>query len=73
MDFYDILEEKEEGQTVNPYASKKDGEYVEGTTSIDYLNSNFGHLDNVEEMINSTEIESYKKYFVWLKQKGILT
>jgi len=72
MDFYNILEEVYEGYAVNPYAAKIDGEWVEGTISIDFLNQHFSQYSTAEEMINATESEGLKLYFAWLRDKGIL-
>ena len=72
MNFYELLDEVFEGQTYNPYAGKINGEWVEGTISIDFLNDHFGHLKSAEEMKNATESEGLKLYFGYLKQKGIL-
>ena len=70
MDF-NILENIN-GETYNPFAGKRNDEWIEGTISIDFLNKHFGHLETAEEMKNATESEGLKLYFDWLKQKGIL-
>ena len=72
MDFYNILEEVDEGQAYNPYAGKADGVWFEGTISIDFLNEHFGKYTTVNEMKNATESEGLKLYFQWLKDEGIL-
>lgn len=72
MNFYDVLAEMEEGQSLNPFAGRVDGDWVEGTISIDFLSEHFGHLETAEEMKKATESEGLKLYFDWLKQKGIL-
>lgn len=73
-DFYDFLEETEDpGQSINPYAGRtSDGVWIEGAISIDFLNKHFGHLETAEEMINATDVEALKLYFVWLRDNGIL-
>jgi len=73
MDFYEVLEEIEEGFAHTPYSAKlENDEWVEGTISIDFLNEHFGQYSTANEMKNSTESEGLKLYFEWLKQKGIL-
>ena len=73
MDFYEVLEEIEEGFALTPHSAKlENGEWVEGTISIDFLNEQFGHLETAEEMVNATESEGLKLYFAWLRDKGIL-
>lgn len=59
--------------TTFPYASKDlDNNWKTGVISIDFLNEHFGQYSTVEEMINATESEGLKLYFVWLKEQGIL-
>jgi len=74
LDFYEIVKEdpNEKGYTFNPYAGKVNGEWLEGYTSIDFLNKQFGKYETAEQMINATESEGFKLYFTWLKEKGIL-
>lgn len=72
MNFYTILEEVEKGQAYNLYAGKKDGEWIEGTISIDFLNNNFSQYETADEMIEATNSEGLKKYFQWLKDEGKL-
>lgn len=72
MDFYELLDEVEEGFAYNPYAGKQNNEWIEGTISIDFLNKHFGHLETCQEMKNATESEGLRLYFDWLKQQGIL-
>jgi len=71
---FNILEsELLDGRTHNPFAGKiKNGDWIEGTISIDFLNEHFSHLETAKEMINATESEGLKLYFEWLKEKGIL-
>lgn len=76
MDFYNKLVEIDfEGSRYghNPYAGFYDGEWKDGSIAIDYLNSNFGEFETVEEMKNATESEGLKLYFDWLKSEGVLT
>ena len=73
MNFYDILEQVEEGQAYNPFAAKtENGEWIEGTISIDFLNTHFGQYSTAQEMIDATESEGLKKFFAWLRDEGIL-
>lgn len=74
MDFYKVLSQTEnEGETINPFAGKtSDGEWIEGTISIDFLNEHFSQYTTAEEMINATESEGLKLYFAWLRDEGIL-
>lgn len=73
MDFYYILEEVEEGHAYNPYAGRtKEGEWIEGYVSIDFLNAHFSQYETADEMIAATESEGLKLYFQWLKDQGIL-
>ena len=58
MDFMEILEDIIDGQTVNPYAGKSNGEWVEGSISVDFLNKHFSQYSTAEEMQNATESES---------------
>jgi hypothetical protein len=70
MDFYDIL-----GDFIkNPFAARtEDGEWIEGTISIPFLNANFSQYETAEEMINATDAEGLKLYFAWLRdEKGLL-
>lgn len=79
MDFYVVLTEINEykGETYTPYASKNnEGDWEEGSISIDFLNTHFGEFDNVDDMIIKSEtfkIESLILYFKWLKSEGVLT
>lgn len=70
MEFEKVPQEME--LAINPYARKKDDKWLEGYSSIEYLNTHFGHLETAEEMKNATESEGLKLYFDWLKQQGIL-
>lgn len=73
MDFYKVLQESAEGESVNPYAAKtKKGKWIEGTISIDFLNKKFGQYKTAEEIINATNSEGLKLYFQWLKDEGKL-
>lgn len=74
MNFYDVLEEIEQGQAYNPYAGRtKDGDWIEGYISIDFLNAHFSQYETADEMIAATESEGLKLYFAWLRDKGILS
>ena len=73
MDFKNLVRDEGDDFILTPFAGKtKEGDWVEGTISINYLNVNFGHLETAEGMINATESEGLKLYFQYLKEKGIL-
>ena len=76
MDFYKLLNHSKkngEGDTFNPYAAKtKQGSWIDGTISIEFLNKYFSQYETAEEMIDATESEGLKLYFGWLKEQGIL-
>jgi len=74
MDFYGALEHIEEGQTVNPFAGKDEqGNWIEGTVSVDFLNAVFGKYSTATEMKNATTSEGLKMFFDWLVEQGKLT
>jgi hypothetical protein len=56
----------------NPFAGKSGNEWVEGGTSIQFLNDNFGQYSTAQEMIDAAEDEGLKMYFAWLKEQGKL-
>ena len=66
MDFAKYINEN--GDIVNPYAGKtSDGEWLEGTISIHFLQENFGHYTTLDECIEATESEGLKLFFKYLK------
>lgn len=73
MDFFKILEEYPERgtrETFNPFAGRdKNGEWVRGTTSIDYLNKNYGDFSNVEDLKRKTSDEGFEKFFDYLAEE----
>ena len=69
--FFEIVE-VEDGQTFTPYAGKINGEWVEGTLDVQFLQDNFGQFTTAQEMIDATGSEGLKLYFAWLKDRGIL-
>lgn len=72
--FSAILTDVGEGEAYNPYAGKtEEGEWIEGTTSIEFLNNIFGKYDKAAEMIAATTSEGLKLFFAWLKEQGKLT
>lgn len=72
MDF-NKLEQIEEGQTLNPYAAKSEnGEWFEGTISIDFLNTHFGGLTKEEIFQKAKVSEGLTLYFKWLDEQGLL-
>jgi hypothetical protein len=56
----------------NPFAGKSGNEWVEGGTSIQFLNDKFGQYSTAQEMIDITEDEGLKMFFAWLKEQGKL-
>lgn len=73
MNFHDILEEIDFRMSFNPYAGRtKEGEWIEGLVSIDFLNEHFSQYETAEEMKDATESEGLKLYFAWLRDEGIL-
>ena len=62
------------GQVYNPFAGKdSNGNWIEGGTSKDFLNTNFGQYTTATEMKNATTSEGLKLYFDWLVEQGKLT
>ena len=51
----------------NPYAGKKDGVWLEGTISVEFLQENFGQYKTLDECIQATESEGLKLFFEHLK------
>jgi hypothetical protein len=73
IDFHSFLEEmpfEGSGQAYNPYAAKWNGEWLEGTISIDFLDDNFGQYGTANEMKNATSSEGLKSYFDYLVEQG---
>ena len=56
----------------NPFAGISGNEWVEGGTSVQFLNDNFGQYSTAQEMIDAAEDEGLQMYFAWLKEQGIL-
>ena len=61
-----------DGYVYNPYAGKVNGKYLDGSTSLDYLIREYGHCKSIDEAIENAESEGFKKFFMYLKEKGIL-
>ena len=72
MDFYNILEEIEDGLFFNPYAGKINNKWIEGEISIDFLNDNFGQYETATEMKADTDSEGLTKFFDYLVSEGKL-
>ena len=69
---FSILENVD-GWAFNPYAGKdENGNWIEGTISIDFLNEHFGQYETAQEMIDATESEGLKLFFAWLRDQGKL-
>lgn len=61
------------GDAYMPYAGKtSEGEWLEGTISIEFLQENFGNLATANEMKAATESEGLRLYFDWLVSEGLL-
>lgn len=69
MDFNRWAYESETGDKVllNPFGGKIDGEWFEGETSLNYLQTNFKNCENLDECIESTKSEGLKLFFEYLK------
>ena len=60
----------EQGYIPNPFAAKtEDGEWIEGSITLEYLESNFNSVASLDEMSKSTESEGLKLLFdSWIKK-----
>ena len=54
----------------NPYAGKRDGQWIAGHTSGDFLQEHFGQYSTLDECIEATESEGLKLFFEHLKELG---
>ena len=72
MNFYDILDEVEPGMAYNPYAGEIDGQWIDGSISIDFLNAVFGKYTTAKEMKGATTSEGLKLFFDYLVEQGEL-
>lgn len=72
MDFYKIAEFPDSGYIYTPFGGKKDGKWIDGVLSIEYLNENFGQYETATEMKNATESQGLKLFFDWLVEQGKL-
>ena len=70
MDFNTVPQE--DRLVINPYATKKDGEWVEGYTSLEFLEQHFGGLSKSEIYEKAKISEGLTLYFKWLEEQGIL-
>lgn len=69
MDFYALS--SGEDNIYNPYAGKDvDGNWIEGTTSMGFLNNVFGQYSTATEMKNATTSEGLKLFFDYLVKQG---
>lgn len=72
MDFYTIS--NGEDFIYNPYAGKdSEGNWIEGSTSVIFLNANFGQYTTATEMKKATTSEGLKLFFDYLVEQGKLT
>lgn len=60
-----IVDDKE--YLFNPFAGKIEGEWIEGYTSLEFLNANFKNFTKVDDCKNATNSEGLKLYFDYLK------
>lgn len=68
MDWHHWESQQEPGNIGNPYAGQAgDGNWIEGTTSIDFLQEHFGHCETLDECIAATDSERLKLFFKHLK------
>lgn len=59
--------------TPNPYAAQNsDGTWIEGGTSIAFLNTNFGTMTTATEMKAATTSVGLQMFFDYLVQQGKL-
>jgi hypothetical protein len=74
MDFTTLGETYEgSGETYTPYAGKDtEGNWIEGSISIDFLNVNFGQYSTATDMKNATTSEGLHLFFDWLVEQGKL-
>lgn len=56
-----------DAEVKNPFAGKKDGEWLEGTISTHFLQENFGGYKTIDECVEATESEGLKLFFEYLK------
>ena len=70
MDFYTISNGDE--YIENPYAGKNldDGTWIDGYTSVQFLNENFGQYSTATEMKGATTSEGLKMFFDYLVEQG---
>lgn len=73
IDFKKILTEVTEGNSYNPYAAKlPNGDWIEGTISIDFLENNFSNFETASEIKESITSEGLIKYFDYLVKEGLI-
>ncbi len=66
MDFAKYINEY--GDIVNPYAGKtENGNWLEGTISVEWLQEHFGLYQTLDECIQATDSEGLKLFFEYLK------
>ena len=57
-----------DGEVDNPFAGRtQDGDWLTGTTSVEFLNRHFGRFKTLDECIQATESEGLKLFFEYLK------
>ena len=57
----------EYGDIQNPCAAKVKETWIVGTTSANYLNTNYGQYETLDECISNTESEGLQLFFEHLK------
>lgn len=61
------------GEAYTPYAGKLgDGQWIEGTISKEFLQTNFGGLTKEEIYTKAAASEGLTLYFHWLDDQGLL-
>ena len=55
---------------INPYSAKKDGKWIEGGVSSEYLNEKYGEFETATEMKKATKSEGLKLFFDYLAEEG---
>ena len=71
MDFLKIPR-LDDDNAINPFAGKKGEEWIEGAISIEFLKNNFGQYTTAQEVIEATQSEGLRLYFIWLHDQGLL-
>jgi hypothetical protein len=71
MDFYTVS--NGDDFIFNPYAGKSEDGWIEGYTSVEFLNADFGQYSTATEMKNATTSEGLQLFFDYLVEQGKLS